>query len=233
MQSFFDGCVAAGPEACAFYAPTSEEISNNLDSLYESLRAQPVPVVTPSFYGVVDYAVLRTAVRSSLYQPYALFSTLAEGLAGLAAGNGSIIYGMQAQTNDDTSSVYENSLDAGIAIFCSDALKNTDSVADLFAYWDSIKGLSVFADILFSQRISCSCVLLFLDMCVCTNSFFFSGWKFHRDGKFTGEVSPAQMTVACSEVSLGRSDYRKYQLPYSSAREHGWYVHRPRVFLSY
>ncbi|PBK63026.1 alpha/beta-hydrolase [Armillaria solidipes] len=171
VQSFFDGCVAAGPEACAFYAPTSEEISNKLDSLYESLRAQPVPVVTPSFYGVVDYAVLRTAVMSSLYQPYALFSTLAEGLAGLAAGNGSIIYGMQAQTSDDTSSVYDNALDAEIAISCSDALKNTDSVADLFAYWDSIKGLSAFADILFTERISCS------------------GWKFHRDGRFTGPIT--------------------------------------------
>ncbi|KAK0221345.1 TAP-like protein-domain-containing protein [Armillaria fumosa] len=171
MQSFFDGCLAAGPEACAFYAPTSEEISNNLNSLYESLRAQPVPVVTPSFYGVVDYSVLRTAVRFSLYQPYALFSTLAEGFASLAAGNGSIIYAMQAQTSNGTSSIYDNSLDAEIAISCSDALKNTDSVAQLFAYWNSIRGLSNFADILFTQRISCS------------------GWKFHREGRFTGPIT--------------------------------------------
>ncbi|KAK0202247.1 TAP-like protein-domain-containing protein [Desarmillaria ectypa] len=171
MQSFFDGCVAAGPDACAFYASTAEEISKNLNSLYESLLTQPVPVVTPSFYGVVDYAVLRNAVRFSLYQPYALFSTLAEGLADLAAGNGSIIYGIQAQTSGDASSVYDNSFDAGIAISCSDAVKNTDSVAGLFAYWDSIKGLSSFADILFTQRISCS------------------GWKFHREGRFTGPIT--------------------------------------------
>ncbi|KAK0202252.1 TAP-like protein-domain-containing protein [Desarmillaria ectypa] len=171
MQSFFDGCVAAGPDACAFYAPTAQEISNNLNSLYDSLLTQPVPVVTPSFYGIVDYAVLRTAVRFSLYQPYALFSTLAEGLADLAAGNGSIIYGIQAQTSGDTSSVYDHSFDAEIAISCSDAVENTDSVADLFAYWDSIKGLSSFADILFAQRISCS------------------GWKFHREGRFTGPIT--------------------------------------------
>ncbi|KAK0436280.1 hypothetical protein EV421DRAFT_1739735 [Armillaria borealis] len=138
MQSFFDGCVAAGPDRCAFYAPTATEISNKLDSLYESILAQPVPFVTPSFYGVVDYTVLRTAVKNALYQPYQCFSVLAEGIAGLAAGNGSILYGLQG-TAYDPSSVYDNSWEAQIAISCGDAPNNTESVADLFAYWDIVK----------------------------------------------------------------------------------------------
>ncbi|KAK0457513.1 TAP-like protein-domain-containing protein [Desarmillaria tabescens] len=169
MQSIFDACVAAGPEACAFYAPTSEEISNNLNSLYESLRAQPVPVVTPSFYGVVDYAALRTAVKYTLYRPYVYASVFAQGLAALAAGDGSIIYEMQAPVNDP-STVYDNGLEAEIAISCSDALNNTDSLPDLLAYWDSIKGVSTFSDLLFTQMLSCT------------------GWKFHREGSFTGPV---------------------------------------------
>ncbi|KAK0202228.1 hypothetical protein DFS33DRAFT_1353358 [Desarmillaria ectypa] len=170
MQSFFDGCVTAGPDACAFYAPTAEKMSSNLDSLYESLLIQPVPVVSPSFYGVVDYTVLRTAVERAMYIPYAYSSILAEGLSSLAEGNGSIIYEMQATTYDP-SSVYDNSWEAEIAISCSDAFNNTDSVADLFAYWDSTKGLSTFADFLIVERISCS------------------GWKFHREDRFTGPVT--------------------------------------------
>ncbi|KAK0457507.1 TAP-like protein-domain-containing protein [Desarmillaria tabescens] len=171
MQSFFDGCAAAGPDACAFYSSTAEEISNNLDSLYESLLNQPIPVVSPSFYGVVDYTVLRAAVVDTLYSPYGDSSILAEGLASLAAGNGSIIYEMQ-DTVYDPASVYDNSWEAGIAISCGDSLENTDSVADLYAYWDSIKYLSPFASgFILSHRISCS------------------GWKFHREGRFTGPVT--------------------------------------------
>ncbi len=51
-----------------------------------------------------------------------------------------IINEMQA-TAYDPSSVYDNSWEAEIAISCGDALNNTDSVADLFAYWDDVKGL--------------------------------------------------------------------------------------------
>ncbi|KAK0215411.1 TAP-like protein-domain-containing protein [Armillaria fumosa] len=167
MQSFFDGCVAAGPDACAFYASTSEEISSNLDAIYSSLLTEPVPVVIPSSssYVVVDYAALQNAVNNALYQPYAYFSTLAEGLAGLAAGNGSIIYEMQA-TVYDPSSVYDNSWEAEMAISCRDAMNNRESITDLFAYWDSVKDISPFAFELMTQRIGCS------------------GWKFRREDKF-------------------------------------------------
>ncbi len=164
MQSFFDSCVAAGPDACAFYASTSEEISDKLGTIYQSLLTEPVPVISPPFYGVVDYAVLQTAIKNALYVPYTSFSVLAEGLASLAVGNGSIIYAMQA-TVDDSSSVYDNSWEAEIAIACSDALNNTDSVADLFAYWDSIQGVSPFALWLMTQRIGCSYVGFHFDAC--------------------------------------------------------------------
>ncbi|KAK0445904.1 TAP-like protein-domain-containing protein [Armillaria borealis] len=143
----------------AHFTPPLRKKYPTISTLYESLLTQPVPVISPSFYGVVDYAVLRTAVKNALYEPYTLFSILAEGLASLAAGNGSIIYEMQ-MTTYDPSLAYDNSWEVEIAVSCSDALNNTDSVADLFEYWDSIK----------EQRIQCS------------------GWKFHREGRFTGPV---------------------------------------------
>ncbi len=166
MQYFFDGCVAAGPDACAFYASTAEQISNNLDSLYDSLLTQPIPVVSPPFYSVVDYAVLRTAVTYALYSPYGLFSILAEGLASLAAGNGTIIYEIQADVYDPSSG-YDNSWDAGYAIACGDAANNTDSVADLFTYSHDVETLSTFYNsLLVMQRIRCSSVDSILNVCV-------------------------------------------------------------------
>ncbi|KAK0491713.1 TAP-like protein-domain-containing protein [Armillaria luteobubalina] len=132
MQSFFDGCVAAGPDRCAFFSPTATEISNGLDHLYDSILAQPVPFVTPSSYGIVDYTVLRAAVRNAMYSPYNYFSDLAEGLALLAAGDGSRIYALE------------------------ETAYNPSSVEDLFAYWETVKGLSGFSDLLFPRRISCS-----------------------------------------------------------------------------
>ncbi|SJL15396.1 uncharacterized protein ARMOST_18893 [Armillaria ostoyae] len=173
MQSFFDGCVAAGPDACAFYASTAEQISDNLDSLYDSLLIQPVPVVSPPFYGVVDYAALRATVWDALCSPYDLFSILAEGLASLAAGNGTIIYEVQADVYDPSSG-YDNSRDAEIAIACGDAVNNTDTVADLFAYSHDVEASSTFSDsLLIMQRIRCT------------------GWKFHREDRFTGEILSA------------------------------------------
>ncbi|KAK0457514.1 TAP-like protein-domain-containing protein [Desarmillaria tabescens] len=115
MQSFFDACVAAGPDACAFHAPTSDAISKQFDSLYESLLIQPIPVS-----------------ELPLSQPYRYFSVLAQGLADIAAArDGSIIYGMQAM---------------------ADASNNTDSAADLLAYWDSIKDLSTLSDYTFYPK---------------------------------------------------------------------------------
>ncbi len=157
LQSFFDGCVAAGPDACAFYASTSEEISSSLDVIYESLLTEPILVVIPSVssYGVIDYTALQNAVKNALSQPYVYFSILVEGLAGLAVGNGSIIYEMEA-TEYDPSSVYNNFWEAEMAISCSDAMNNMESIADLFAYWDSIQGISCFVFSLMTQRSSCS-----------------------------------------------------------------------------
>ncbi|KAK0479822.1 TAP-like protein-domain-containing protein [Armillaria luteobubalina] len=147
MQSFFDGCVAAGPDRCAFFSPTATEVSNSLDHLYDSIIAQPVPFVTPSSYGIVDYTVLRAAVRNAMCSPYNYFSELAEGLALLAAGDGSRIYALQ------------------------ETAYGPSSVEDLFAYWETVKGLSGFSDLLFHRRISCS------------------GWKFHREGVFRGPIT--------------------------------------------
>ncbi|KAJ7777630.1 alpha/beta hydrolase fold-domain-containing protein [Mycena maculata] len=81
MQTFFDGCSAAGPDGCAFYAPTPD-----------SIRTQPIPVRTPSNYGLVDLALLRRVILDVLYAPQGYFAPLAEVLAALTRSDGAPLF---------------------------------------------------------------------------------------------------------------------------------------------
>ncbi|KAK7436719.1 hypothetical protein VKT23_018972 [Stygiomarasmius scandens] len=94
MQTFFDGCHSAGPEACPFYASSPSKIADNLETIYASLRSQPAPVFTGETSGVLTYDALRNAVFTAISTPYPLFQTLATGLADLSNGNGTIIFEM-------------------------------------------------------------------------------------------------------------------------------------------
>ena len=88
----FDGCVAAGPEACPFHASSSTEINANFNSLLESIRANPVDVQIGNDNITLTYGRLRQATFNALYQVnnYQLFAT---GLKELSDGNGTILAG--------------------------------------------------------------------------------------------------------------------------------------------
>ncbi|TFK65952.1 hypothetical protein BDN72DRAFT_844931 [Pluteus cervinus] len=92
MQSFYDGCYEAGPEGCPFYAPSPKLIAQNLTSLYNSIRKKPIPVVTGTSYGIMDFVKLRSTVFSVLYSPFKFFHPLAQALADLANGNATALY---------------------------------------------------------------------------------------------------------------------------------------------
>ncbi|KAF8902292.1 TAP-like protein-domain-containing protein [Mucidula mucida] len=179
MQTFYNGCHAAGPELCAFYASSPPEIEANLNALYASVLASPVPVYSPSSpaYGIVDYRVLRNAVRAALYAPYASFTTLAQGLAQLAAGNGSSIYQMQLDSapfecgSSNSTSTYLNTLEVLVAVSCGDGVEITNSVTELQDYWTELSGISSFSDAMIWVRATCA------------------GWKVHREDRFLGPVS--------------------------------------------
>lgn len=88
LQAFFDSCFDAGPSECAFYKPSPEAISRNLNKLYDITKTRPFPVfLNASSYGIVDYNFLRNSVFQSLYFPNLYFSTLANVLAELSKGN--------------------------------------------------------------------------------------------------------------------------------------------------
>ncbi|KAJ7160611.1 alpha/beta-hydrolase [Mycena crocata] len=176
LQTFFDGCAAAGPDACAFHAPTASQIADKLTALTESIRAQPFPVLTALSHGIVDFSFLRNIILAALFSPYNAFADLAQGLAALAAGNATGVY------TEHESPAFECDCDAGQAPFtlnnfeaqivtsCGDAAAIEDSVADLRQFYAQEARVSSFADIWGHWRIHCS------------------GWKVHREGRFLGPV---------------------------------------------
>ncbi|KAJ7700765.1 alpha/beta-hydrolase [Mycena rosella] len=173
LQTFIDGCAAAGPDACAFHAPTSTEITAKLTALFSSIKVQPIPVITPISYGVVDYTVLRNFVFDAFYTPYALFATLAQSLSDLAKGDAKTLYSVTELPSfececNTTTPFHANIYEAALAIACGDATPVNDTVVELQALYASERAVSTFADLWGNWRIRCS------------------GWQLHRDDRFKG-----------------------------------------------
>ncbi|KAJ7490993.1 Alpha/Beta hydrolase protein [Mycena latifolia] len=173
LQTFIDGCAAAGPDDCPFYAPSSAAITENLEALSASIKTQPIPVITSVSYGVVDYTFLRNFIFNALYTPYELFVTLAQSLADLAAGDATTMYAatevapFECECNS-TTPFHENSYEAALAIACGDATPVNDTVAELQTFYAAEQMVSSFADLWGNWRIICS------------------GWKLHREDRFKG-----------------------------------------------
>ncbi|KAJ7440144.1 TAP-like protein-domain-containing protein, partial [Mycena latifolia] len=162
LQAFFDGCAATGPEGCAFYAPTPEEISKNLTALYESIRARPIPVHTASGHTLVDLALLRLLVFSAIYWPQIMFSPLAEILAALSRGDGSspilnlLVAPVFECSCDPTAHQFDAVEDAGLAITCTDGRGVPSDFGKIEQYYANMTKMSGWGSILASVRIACS-----------------------------------------------------------------------------
>jgi hypothetical protein len=162
LQTFFDGCAAAGPDLCAFYKPTAEEIADRLTALTASIRTQPISALTPTGYGLVDYSLLRLSILGSLYHPFSLFPTLAQGLAALEKGDGSILFsisqGPAFQCNCDNST-FSPTDDSTTAVTCGDAIEVTDSIEEVTEFYQNALKRSQFAEFTpASTRVSCAYV---------------------------------------------------------------------------
>ncbi|KAJ7659440.1 hypothetical protein B0H17DRAFT_1212890 [Mycena rosella] len=121
------------------------------------VKAQPIPVITPVSYGIVEYTALRNFIFQALYTPSETFAPLAEALAELARGNATTIY---VST--------EAPLFASTAITCGDATPENDTVAQLQAFYAREARVSSFSDLWSNWRVGCS------------------GWELHRADRFKG-----------------------------------------------
>ena len=152
MESFYTGCADAGPDRCAFWAPSPDDIRQNLTNLYDSISVQPILVKSGNTYGYVDYKMLHILFFSCLYSPFAAYRRLAQGLADLAAGNGTIILKTMTPppfecSRDSSKDLEQNNLEAQIAIMCNDG---ADIPADLHSaqkHFEMMSNMSEFGNI--------------------------------------------------------------------------------------
>jgi hypothetical protein len=161
MDSFYTGCADAGPDLCAFWAPSPDDIRQNLTNLYESIKVQPVPVKTGNIYGYVDYSMLHSFVFQSLYSPIARFPFLAQGLADLAAGNGTIVLEVMTPppfecSVDSSKDLEENNLEAHIAIMCNDGADTPADLRSVQKFFEMMSNISEFGNIWAANRVRCT-----------------------------------------------------------------------------
>lgn len=224
LQTFFDGCVAAGPEGCAFYAPTPEAISRNLTALYESLRTRPIPFRTPSSYGLIDLNLVRLSVFVSLYQPQPLFSLLAEALAALARGEvpGSQLLHLFPKpaafecSCDPTYHQFEAVLDSQVAIICNDGRAIPSGFDEAEKHYQNMVKKSGWGSLLASLRIMCSCDCPRVLSTKNTDILAVAGQTSPRS---TSKVP--RFILPIIGLMLDRPGYWKYQLPNAYHRQYG------------
>ncbi|KDR74340.1 hypothetical protein GALMADRAFT_578872 [Galerina marginata CBS 339.88] len=99
--------------------------SRKTNYLFESVRSHPVPVKIGSAYCVHDYSKLQVTVFQSFYAPFRMFPILAQGLAELAAGDGSMLFSLFRAPPfecacDQKAPSFGNVEDASLALLCND-----------------------------------------------------------------------------------------------------------------
>jgi hypothetical protein len=96
VDIFIQSCFEAGPEKCAFHDESPEVMHQHLDSIYESLRTEPLAAYLSESsigtYSLVDNAFLKQYFFIALYSPFQSFPGLARGLAGIMQGNATALY---------------------------------------------------------------------------------------------------------------------------------------------
>ncbi|KAJ7278916.1 Alpha/Beta hydrolase protein [Mycena rebaudengoi] len=203
LQTFFDGCAAAGPNACAFYAPTGVGIAAKLTALTTAIKNEPIPVITDVSYGIVDFVLLRTLLFQALYSPYTTFQTLAQGLALLAAGDASALYKATEvapfecpKCGTKAPVFHQNRPEATRVFACGDGAVVNDSLSQFRHYYADQSRVTSFSDVIINWRMTCA------------------GWKIHREGRFLGPFGAGKTSFP----ALGHWEYGRSSNPLTSAK---------------
>ncbi|OLN88180.1 putative hydrolase Mb2248c-like protein 1 [Colletotrichum chlorophyti] len=97
LFALYEFCHQAGPEKCAFYAPSAEAIMERFTRLLSSVKAHPVVVPADDENGpevpmLVTYSMVMRLLSSTLYQPQYQSENFARILADLEQQDGRSYY---------------------------------------------------------------------------------------------------------------------------------------------
>nr|WET17744.1 hydrolase [Aspergillus westerdijkiae] len=129
ILTFPQFCHQAGAEECAFWGPSTQNITDRMDNLLTNLKSTSSNETTSG----ATYSELVFAMTISSYGPLKMFPMLAQGLAALEKGEGSAIASMGSWLSAQSSN------DARALISCVDTyglatLANLDSLNDYVSY---------------------------------------------------------------------------------------------------
>jgi pimeloyl-ACP methyl ester carboxylesterase len=156
MASFYTYCVLVGPEICplATINSTAKDVELRVHNIVQSLYHNPIQVSSPHGPEILTYSNIKSALFSSLYEPITFFPFIAQILAAVEQGSGSIIDDLvRAQRPTHIYSCPINGSverqqphypqDATVAILCSDGQDQTDLDVESFEeYLDLMVGIS-------------------------------------------------------------------------------------------
>lgn len=129
LAAFFAECAAAGPENCAFAAPTAEETEAKFDDLMAQLRADPAMAVGPAGTLEVTYSLVIFVVWNALYSAPA-WANMAQALQHLHDGDAAGFLTTMHLLGGPLPDQYVNLYEAQWAINCVD----TDNPSDPARY---------------------------------------------------------------------------------------------------
>ncbi|PPQ82828.1 hypothetical protein CVT25_009203 [Psilocybe cyanescens] len=163
LDGFFIGCAEAGPESCEFWAPTADNIRQNLTNLFEHIRSRPMPIKADSVYGILDYTKLKKTIFTTLYKPYMYFPALSKALAELAAGNGTALYSLVPGRKTPVCScdpstpgpLFDIISDSTTAIQCNDGEYVSDDVQAAEDHFEGSMKVSQWGDLWARSRLGC------------------------------------------------------------------------------
>ncbi|KAK7020066.1 Abhydrolase-4 domain-containing protein, partial [Favolaschia claudopus] len=187
-NTFLDGCVTAGPSACAFHENSTFAIQAKVDLLEQQLLSRPITASTslsastPS-YRVLDYSTFRQTILDVLYSPYQGFQSLTLALNELSQGNGTAFLQLSNAEGSVTplfqclanASIAESSqfelqsvFDGEVSVACNDGSSISTDFDDVRKNFEELCQSSPFCDV-WGTRMYCL------------------GWPEYLKNNFTGQ----------------------------------------------
>ncbi|KAL0064079.1 hypothetical protein AAF712_008938 [Marasmius tenuissimus] len=169
LRWFFESCLEAGPESCAFHEDSVEAMESKLNDIYASVIKAPIPIQGSISNGIVDYNYVRGVLSNSLYRPFSAWPVFAKALQGLKERNATAIWSDSEVIKevppfecdcDSSKYEFEHVPEGLMAYTCNDG----DAVPPEFeaaqAHYEASADYSPFGSIFASSRIACKYVLL-------------------------------------------------------------------------
>ncbi|KAL4963747.1 uncharacterized protein BDV14DRAFT_209682 [Aspergillus stella-maris] len=90
IHYFYEPCHSSGPQACAFWGPTVDNIERRFHQLLDHLKYNPIPVSSSPYCSIpllATYSGVEQIAMQAVYLPLIGFPILADVLASLEKGN--------------------------------------------------------------------------------------------------------------------------------------------------